>query len=495
VTSKYLREWPLAVILAAQIVLTLPWLWRTAPFTDEALYIEAGHQVWDHWLHGASLLNYASWFSGAPVVYPPIGAAADSVGGLAAARTVSLIFMIGATCAVYFTGLRLFGRISGFFGAALFAVTGLIVHYGAFATYDAPALFFMAVAMWAAIHIREGGTRWLAICAIALVLANAFKYATLAWDPVIIGFVLVHNWDSGIANAIIRAASLTSTVVILAGGLLLLAGQSYVRGLIATTVIRTIRSGAYVPPSTVLWRAFALTGVLVLIGMAAVILSIVVREPLPVTCSLALFVFAGVIAPINQARIHELTSLDKNMGFGLVFAGLAAGYAMEAAIKTLPARIPAARLPSIVFGTALVLLVLILGRVQHVQFRGPSVQLANQIVSAIKHSYRPGTYILASGGSRMEQYYLPQIPSSAWMGIFAPNDATSTRFHNRICNGQVSLVVMRIVNGSYDHAYDYRLRSLLDSTHRYRIILKANGGPSITQVWQFKAVPGGAVCT
>ena len=181
--SRLTREWPLAIVLPAQAALTLPWLWRTAPFTDEALYLDAGHQLWAHWLHQVPVPDYASWFSGAPVLYPPLGAAADAAGGLPAARALSLLLMLGATAAIYFTGLRLFGRTAAFFSAALFAVTGLIVHYGAFATYDAPALFFLAIGTWAAVHVRDGRTRWLVACTAALIIANAFKYATLAWDP------------------------------------------------------------------------------------------------------------------------------------------------------------------------------------------------------------------------------------------------------------------------------------------------------------------------
>jgi hypothetical protein len=152
------------------------------------------------------------------------------------------------------------------------------------------------------------------------------------------------------------------------------------------------------------------------------------------------------------------------------------------------------RLACSVSGTAIILLTLILGRVQHVQFKGPSIQIAHQIVSSIQYRYRYGTYIIASGDSRMEQYYLPQIPASAWMGVFSPDAASDARFRDRICEGRVSLVVMRLVHGSYDHPYDYRLRSLLSSTNQYGIALKAGRGPYVTQVWQLKAAPGSGIC-
>lgn len=492
-SGKLAREWPLAIIVAAQVALTLPWLWRTAPFTDEALYLDAGHQVWAHWLHHAPLPDYSSWFSGAPVLYPPIGAVADSIGGLAAARALSLLFMLGATIAVYFTGLRLFGLASAFFGGALFAVTGLIVHYGALATYDAAALVFLAVSMWAAAQVREGRGRWLVACAAALVLANAFKYATLAWDPVIIGLVLLHSWDRGVAISLVRAASLTLTVAILDGGLLLLGGSGYIRGVSATTVFRSIHFGAFSPASAVLWRAAALSGVVLVTAGVGVVLS-VRAAPLWVTLLLALFLVAGLIAPLNQARIHELTSLDKNMGFGLVFPVLAAGYALEAAVNRLSPRFAGGMLTCGVTAAVLVLLALVAGRQQHVQFRGPSTLTANEVVTAIRHDYKQNTYIVTPGAGRTEQYYLPSIPSRLWLGVFAPNAATQARLRQRICAGQVSLVLMRLVHGKYDRPFDSTLRALIDQPGRYNLAENAGKGPYITQVWKLDTVPRSEIC-
>ncbi len=66
-------------------------------YADEATYLWAGHLEWAHWLHGTAIPPFPAYFSGAPVLYPPLGALADSVGGLAGARVLSLVFMLGAT--------------------------------------------------------------------------------------------------------------------------------------------------------------------------------------------------------------------------------------------------------------------------------------------------------------------------------------------------------------------------------------------------------------
>src|SRR5215469_13401781 len=68
------EPWPLLIILALQSALSMRLIWSNTAFGDEALYLWAGHLEWAHWLHGEPIPDFASYFSGAPVVYPPIGA-------------------------------------------------------------------------------------------------------------------------------------------------------------------------------------------------------------------------------------------------------------------------------------------------------------------------------------------------------------------------------------------------------------------------------------
>ena len=72
--------WPLVGILVVQAGLSLRLVWSNTAYQDEALYLWAGHLEWAHWLHGVAVPDFASYFSGAPVIYPPLGAAADSIG-------------------------------------------------------------------------------------------------------------------------------------------------------------------------------------------------------------------------------------------------------------------------------------------------------------------------------------------------------------------------------------------------------------------------------
>ena len=105
--------WPLAAILVVQAVLSLRLVHADTAFQDEAAYLWAGHLEWAHWLHGTAIPPFPAYFSGAPVLYPPLGALADHAGGLAAARILSLVFMLGATAFLAATGTRLFGRRAG----------------------------------------------------------------------------------------------------------------------------------------------------------------------------------------------------------------------------------------------------------------------------------------------------------------------------------------------------------------------------------------------
>src|SRR5580698_6462216 len=167
--------WGLAAILIVQALFSLRLVRADTAFQDEAAYLWAGHLEWAHWLHGAPIPPFSSYFSGAPFIYPPIAALADSAGGLTAARILSLVFMLAATGLLWDTARRLFGARAAFFAAALFAVLGPVLHLGAFATYDALSVFFLGLAIWLVVRAgdRQNATAWMIAAGVALALANA----------------------------------------------------------------------------------------------------------------------------------------------------------------------------------------------------------------------------------------------------------------------------------------------------------------------------------
>src|SRR6202042_3726955 len=115
---------------------------------------------------------------GTPVLYPPIGALADSIGGLTGARVLSLIFMLVATTFLWGTVSKLYGNRAAFFAAALFAVSGPTLHLGAFATYDAMSVLLIALACWCVVRPGDerDATGWMAMAAVAMAVANAATY-------------------------------------------------------------------------------------------------------------------------------------------------------------------------------------------------------------------------------------------------------------------------------------------------------------------------------
>jgi hypothetical protein len=482
--ERVVAAWPLWSLLVAQAVLTQRWIWRTAPFTDEALYLQAGHAEWAHWLHHAPLPDYAAWFSGAPVLYPPLAAAADSAGGLAAARALSLVIMLATSAMVYLTASRVFGRLASVLAALVFAVCGLVVHYGAFATFGPPSLFLLVAAMWAAIHIRGGRVAWLPLCAVLLAAANATKYATLAWDPVVVASIALHGWGPDRRSAIARAASVAGTVVVLDLGLVTFAGSAYARGIVVTTIFRSIHWGAPSSAASVLARSLMLTGTLLLPAAAGVLVAMLTRRPPAMTAFLGLLVLAAVLAPIEQARIHDLGSLDKNMAYGVPFAAIGAGYALSAGYYWLARYHPRGGVAGAMAVTVVVLAVLVSGRFAKVQFRGQGIAVATKVVTAISRSYRPGTLVLSDGASRTEQYYLPAIPTSAWVRAYTHTAQQKARIADQIRSCLVSVVVLRMSGRTYDQPYDPAIVRLLADAGSYRLATVATYGAFRTNVWR-----------
>jgi 4-amino-4-deoxy-L-arabinose transferase-like glycosyltransferase len=306
-------------------------------FEDEATYLWAGHLEWAHWLHGASIPPFPAYFSGAPFLYPPLGALADSIGGLTAARVLSLIFMLGATALLWDTTRRLFGARAAFFAAALFAVLGPTLHLAAFATYDALAVLFMGLAAWLVVRARQqqGATGWMIAAAVALALANVTAYSSALFDVVVIllAFLLAQS-AFGAKLAATRCLTLLLVVVVLLGAVLLIGGSSYLHGFEATTIGRV---GGGASALSVLLDAWSWTGVVVAAALCGVVLCWVRRDGTEHLWLLALLTAAALLGPLEQARLHTADSLNKHVVIGAWFAVIAAGYAVDRLVAAAPA--------------------------------------------------------------------------------------------------------------------------------------------------------------
>ena len=327
---------PLLAVLVVQTLLSVRLLWADTAFQDEATYLWAGHLEWAGLLHGSSVPPFPTYFSGAPVIYPPLGALADSAGGLTGARLLSLAFMLGSTLLLWDLTRRLFGARAAFFAAALFALLGPTLHLGAFATYDAMSMFLLALATWCVAGAGAAGeaTSRMAIGGVALALANATAYSTALFDPVVIVLAVLVAWPAGRRVAVRRCATLlTVTVALLVAGLLL-GGRSYLTGITETTVERAAGSD---PVLSVLGNALSWTGVVLVLACCGVFSSWAARHGRRQTWLLAVLAVAALLGPLEQASLHTSASLNKHTDLGAWFAAIAAGYAADAFIAAAPA--------------------------------------------------------------------------------------------------------------------------------------------------------------
>ena len=334
---RLISLWPLLAVLAVQVGLSLRLLWADTASQTEALYLRAGHLEWANWLHGTPIPAYPKYFSGAPVVYPPIGAIADSVGGLAGARVLSLAFMLGATILLWSTTGRLFGRRAACFASALFALTGTTLHLGVFATYDAMSVFLVALAAWCVIRpgARGPATGWMLAGAAALALANVTAYTTLLSDPIIVALALLTSpWTSRGLLAARRAGTvLVGTAALL--GLVVAADRSdYLGGFERTMVSRVAGSAS---AQSVLSHSWYWAGLLLVLAISGVVISVATRQAAAQSVLLVFLTAALIFGPLEQAHLHTVATLNHHVGLGAWFAAIAAGYAVDRLIAAAPA--------------------------------------------------------------------------------------------------------------------------------------------------------------
>jgi hypothetical protein len=328
--------WPLVAVLVVQAALSIRLVKADTAFEDEATYLWAGHLEWANWLHGTPIPPFPAYFSGAPVIYPPLGALADSIGGLTAARILSLVFMLGATALLWGAASRLYGNRAAFFAAALFAVCGPTLHLGSFATYDAMAMFLIALAAWCVIRAGDGDATGRMVAAGAvLALANAAAYSSALFDPIVILIALLTAFPKpGGKVAARRIAILLAVLITLLLVGLLVGGSSYVGGFDRTTLMRVPGAASWV---TVLHDAWSWTGMITVLALCGIVISLVNRQGQRRTWLLVVLTVAAILGPLEQARLHTAASLDKHVGLGAWFAAIAAGYAVDWFIAAAPA--------------------------------------------------------------------------------------------------------------------------------------------------------------
>ncbi len=128
------------------------------------------------------------------------------------------------------------------------------------------------------------------------------------------------------------------------------------------------------------------------------------------------------------------------MGFGLPFAALAAGYALGAWRQWLGWQRHWGKVVATTAAVITVITMLIVGRVERVQFRGPGADVASTVLSVVGKHWLKGTYVLdESTTSTTDQYYLPMIPQYRWIRVYK---STIDQAQQKISDRCVSVVVL-----------------------------------------------------
>jgi len=296
---------------------------RNDAFLDEATYIMAGRTMLGRLAQGDwSSVPYASYFSGAPYLQPPLAALFDGFGGLGMARAFSLLCLLLTTLFMAAGLARAVGREVAIGAALAFVTQGTVQFVGHLATPDAPALLVLAVGLGIAFaatpRYSELSAIGIGICA---VIAGLTKYGALAYAPVLAMVLAVRIWQaSNLQRAVIALllSAVTGTAVLwvvfrLDNGML-------IDAVWFTTLERPFSQRF---DAAVIWgKVLEYGGIL----LAMVVYGVVQRRLHGAL--VAVLLFGVLVAPLQHARLGELVSLHKHVAFSALFAAPIAGVAL-----------------------------------------------------------------------------------------------------------------------------------------------------------------------
>ena len=266
--------------------------------------------------------------------------------------------------------------------------------------------------------------------------------------------------------------------------MLLLGGKPYWHGVRATTLTRhasTDRS------PDVLLHGLSWSWTILVLAAAGVVLSALRDHTAARTTLMAFLAATGLLAPLDQARIHTLLSLDKHIAFGAWFAAIPAGLALSVMLRALWARALArpTRLPVYVMMCACVAAgvpVVALGEVQARQMAGYS--RTDYLAGFLRPlTARPGLFL--SDTARADAYELPDVPWTDWVKVQSkePEGRTQQLAH-QILHRHFSLIVLLSSGGGTPQA---QLEGVLRQTSMYQLVAVArSSGPGHRSflIWQ-----------
>jgi hypothetical protein len=460
------------MILVFQSIVSLS-LSNTA-FQDEALYLYSGRQLFNHLLGGPPVTEpYGQYFAGLIYVHPLLIGALDSIGGIEAARLLSLGCMLLATTSVYLVAKHLFDRDSALLAAALFAVQGVVLYLGRFATFDAMCVSLVGVATVLAVRgDKTSSSRYGLIVGAVLGLAVATKFAALLFAPGVIAILVWQTWRAhGWRQAFLRAvltASLVATAMIIPAVL----DKDVLIGLTKTTTERVaiIR----MPRLDIALRAASLGGILVAMAVIGIFITTIttINDRKHFLVGLVLL-GSTLLAPAYHIYKTEIVSLQKHVVFSMFFAAPLAGFAVMRFSRYVANRV-ISRQWLVTLSVCLLVFSLGIGQAQSLFSEWPN---SARLIRVMLTQVRPSGRILAEE-SEVPRYYLQDIVAFwQWNQLywFYYTDRHGKQlsgveaYRAAIAEGYFDLVLLRYgPNVDVAHAIDEGLK---DPT-RYELIAK-----------------------
>jgi 4-amino-4-deoxy-L-arabinose transferase-like glycosyltransferase len=380
----------------------------TSPFEDEGLYLYIGHRVLDHIATGSPITERpGSFFSGSPWLYPPLAALADDLGGLAAARALSLLFVIGAGLAVYGVASELFGRWSGLLANAVFLSNGSVMYQAHLATFDSMMMFLMATACYVGVKsARANHLTYGLVVSVLLTLACFTKYAGVAYVPVVALVCAAAGWSHWGWLVVRRALYVILATIGLIYFWIQLFAIDLIPGIELTTLDRTALSPA--SPSKLAALAVVYSGPWIVAALIAWLTGR--RRDLFIGAAL---IVGTVVGPVSQIRMHESTSFAKHLAFGMVFAAPLVGHLLARLLKV--TRFKA--LPTV---AGFAVLLLVIGLTTSTQFLTAWVDdrpLVQPLLQALKAS--PGKVVLSEQGAAERYLLRNKIGPNQWADTYS----------------------------------------------------------------------------
>ncbi|MFD3944259.1 ArnT family glycosyltransferase [Streptomyces sp. NPDC058579] len=321
-------------VLAVQAALSLRQ--DNTAFQDEARYLNSGHVLLAHLLHGTPVPAdlAGSPLSGAPALSPVLAALADTWFGLTGARLLCLLFMLGATTLLYALTRRLFNERAALAAAALFAVTQSTVVLGHVATDDSAAMFLLALATWIVVRTARERPALVLLAAPVAALAVGVAYVSVLYLPTLVLLAALvarpHRGGASVVRAVLLALGVAGPLV---------AGLCFTDALDGVRDIFTARSPGTDGALDLLERSAWWGGPLFLTACGGAV-AYAVRGRMneaPRTRRLAgpgrarrvllglLLCGTALLAPMFQTHLASSVALHEHLGFGLLFAAPMAG--------------------------------------------------------------------------------------------------------------------------------------------------------------------------